>query len=298
MTSRQKCEKALDDLLLFTAPHLKAPVFSFRTKHREEFYFLAIGTWIKSYKTASSISLLCKNGLSRDAGSLLRTLVELLVTFHYIVAEDQDERTRKYIEFKAIENKKMQTALDQNKGTRRMLAGVPAESRARLQGQFEQVMERRETGGDTAWQRLWFRCRIGMSRWGVLARLWRTPNSWSGHSLEVMAHKVGLAVYYDVVYRMTSEIVHSRDLTDQFEFVDLENLDLRKGIRLRLDPDEDSVESVLPTTIFALLSLLDRVYSELQHPALNELRRLDRELKEALRKPPESESLADNIEST
>lgn len=74
----------LDDLIRFTEQDLRAGNFSFKLKHIAPYYFLVIASWIKAFKTAKSIRILCDAGLSRDAEALLRVLVENMINLLYL----------------------------------------------------------------------------------------------------------------------------------------------------------------------------------------------------------------------
>ena len=270
---RKQLHTTLADLVRFTEPDLKAGNYSFRLWHHEGYYMILLGAWIRGFKSAKAIELLCAQGLSGDAESVLRTLVELLITIRYIAAENQNERTRRYFEYGVIEKKKQMGAIEANEKAKSMLAGLSDDVRKDLQEQFEQVVAKRSKRDGSFLDRAWFSVRISLSRLVIFHRLWPSIGSWSGHSIETMAHMTDLAVYYDVIYRQASEVIHARDLLRQYDFADKVGLDLTKGIKPHLPPDHTASEEVLASTLIAFSALLETVYQELQLPRLDDLKK-------------------------
>jgi hypothetical protein len=270
--------KNLDDLLNFTDPDIKAGNLSFRLWHIEPFYFLVIASWIKTFKTTKSIRLLCEHGLSRDAEALLRVLIEATINLLYLSKEDQDNRTRWYVDYLSLNNKKLDGILGSNKGLRSIWKKISPKSRREVQRQYEEAMERRAQGGVKWWQKLF-------SRLGVLHRLWPTAKTWSGLSAEAMARDVGIRNFYDLAYRLASEAIHGTDLARHLKLVDETTFEMSKGIAPVLDPDHSATRETLITATLAFYLVLESIYKTLQNPRLAELTAQFGKIKDNLPKP-------------
>lgn len=240
--------KLLDRILNFALDDLVKKEISFKLYHSHAFYYIVIASYIKAYKTTKSISMLLKNGFASDAQVLLRILIENFINLVYI-SRDPNRRSEMYFDSYLIWNKKMINILMNNKDLKKIGAKIPLENREQIDKQYEEIIRKRKA-------------KLKIPLWKKIFGFTKKYNfkTWSGYSTEKMAKEVGLESFYDLPYRLASEVVHGQDLYRHLKFVDNENFDILKGL-IPILYDDEMMGATLKTTIFTFYLFLKETYN-------------------------------------
>ena len=92
--------------LICLANSLKIVYQKKNQKLEKAFQGIVFFFFIKSYLTFKAIYILCKNGLGLDAGILLRSLLENVITLSYIV-QDKEKRSQLYLKHSLVARKNL-----------------------------------------------------------------------------------------------------------------------------------------------------------------------------------------------
>jgi len=146
----------------------------------------------KGFKTHGGILLLCKAGYGEDAGILVRSLFELLITLLYILDDLTEERAYRYMSYDWVIRKNMfETTITNNPeilskfNERRNFSKLDRDL-------FDYVLEMAKK---------------------VQEKYVYRKNTWSDRDLRSMAQTVDCDKMYDLVYRLYSQNTHSQART-------------------------------------------------------------------------------------
>lgn len=142
----------------------------------------------KGYKTHGAILQLCKSGYGEDAGILVRSLFELLITLLYIIDDSTEERAYRYMSYDWVMRKKMfETTITNNP---------------------EILSKFNERRNSSKLDRELFEHVLDMAK-KVEQKYAYKNGTWSDRDLRSMAQSVGRDSMYDLVYRLYSQNTHS-----------------------------------------------------------------------------------------
>ncbi len=185
---------------------------------RHHFTHCLMGAYTKQMRLFFSAHRLCQEGLSQEAGIILRSMFD---TYIHLVAlakaQDPDKFARLWLTWDLVRDSVCYEAIKKHNEEfpefPTELAGIVSETK-------------KELGKD----------------WGDFKRF--GP---SGESFESLCGKVNMSGSYDTIYRITSKAVHSSDLTFYSRPLSEDG-----GILCQLSPESSSIKSIIPSMVMML----------------------------------------------
>lgn len=144
---------------------------------------LVLVSLAKAQKTHAALMLLAEQGYGEDAMVLCRSVLELLITVKYILADPTDQRVNRYIDHDWIERKE----LYENLKERQEFSFLSGEEREKLENDLQ-------TGADSAHAK-----HAG----------YRAYQGWSDKNMAEMAAEVGEESNFKLCYQIQCGFSHS-----------------------------------------------------------------------------------------
>lgn len=185
----------------------------------------------KACKTHKAIVILAERGYGQDAGILLRSLVDLVISAYWI-SKDPVPRVERYMDYDWILRSKYE-----NVGrSADALARLTPEIRAKIAALDVEIKKKAQ---------------------GAKQKHRYDRRGWSGTSIWDMAKEVGFQNYYNYAYRLLSDLEHSnsRSTTSYLE-------EVSGAYQFNVGPGPQYVRVVLATAyhlLIDLFSLADKV---------------------------------------
>jgi hypothetical protein len=155
-------------------------------------YFLTM----KAFKTHWALTNLCIEGFSEDAGILLRSLFETLVTAFWILKENPEDRAQRYINFDYILTKRLIDSIEKWKKI------------------YPKLEEMNVYDKDDV-----------LKNYAKMEDEYKDKIRWSGKNWKEMAKDVGLEYDYDLNYHYFSQFVHP-SIRSALRFVEIKSNDI------------------------------------------------------------------------
>lgn len=218
----------IDELLKFVPKFLPEGQIEIEAKKSGVLFATAIlALFAKSVKSLRAVKTLCWQGLGSDANALLRTLLECLISLRFIKMGDRKKKATEYFAFCAIQERKLMNAMQNNPQLKHMISEP-----------IRKVVMDVTEGIKTDMSEEEFENRYKASHW-------------SGGQIETVAQKVGLKMYYDLAYRISSRAIHATDFSDHVKY--------HNGFKLYILPGDKWHREVLFTSVLFFLLILIEV---------------------------------------
>jgi len=223
----QKYFEFIDELLKFVPKFLPEGQIDIEAKKSGVLFATAIlALFAKSVKSLRAIKILCWQGLGSDANALLRTLLECLISLRFIKMEDKEKKATEYFAFCAIQERKLMNAMQNNPKLKYVISEPIRKVVMDVTEGIKAEMSEEE-----------FENRYKASHW-------------SGGQIETVAQEVGLKMYYDLAYRISSRAIHATDFSDHVKY--------HNGFKLYILPgDKWHREVLFASVLFFLLILIE-----------------------------------------
>lgn len=140
----------------------------------------------KTYKTHKAILILCEAGYGQDAAMLVRSMVELLITLLYILADKTDGRLYRYFDYDWILQRKMY-------------------GYAKTKPHLVELINDRQVNprdGDNSIEEIETTAKLMMEKHNY-------GKSWSEKNIREMSAEVGKDGLYDTMYVLQSQLIHT-----------------------------------------------------------------------------------------
>lgn len=203
----------------------------------------------KAYKTHGVILKLAKLGYSEDAEMLSRTLFDSAIIISASIDDSTEDTAWKYLKFDDSTRSQMYRQL------------INA-------GKFKEYFEERANNpkpGDEPISDIYERAEKGVLEYGgEFRKKWH-----SGKTSGQMAESVNLKPYFDTVYNLQSQLIHSLPRCMNRYFIDD-----GKNIFIDTKPKENEVNLVLVSTFnifFVIVQKFNDHYKYIQNDSLNNL---------------------------